>query len=445
MSERWDQAAVLALAPDASSQRSARSVASPRLWLVTGFAEPNALWGECPGSAAAGGPGQSSAAAPYRTVVDLSGPAYRCSCPSRKIPCKHALGVLLLWSQGQVPDGPPPGWAAAWLSSRAERATRAGTAKGTEPADPAAAERRAEQRAGRVAAGMAELDQWLRDQVRQGLAATPRAGYRHWDTIAARMVDAQASGLAERLRSLASVPHSGAGWESRLLEEYAMLRLLATAYRRHAELPPALTDTVRSRIGFTVRQADVLADGEHVADRWQVLARRDLETERIRTRRTWLRGIDTGRYALILTFAASGESFDASLTVGTEAALELAFYPGALPLRALVVTSADARPGKPPSGGSVTDLLAGWARVLSRDPWLESWPAVLSDVTPVRAPVPSLAGPDGDMLPLHAGASDHWPLFALSGGAPLTLAAEWTPRGLWPLTAWDEAGQVVAL
>jgi hypothetical protein len=412
---------------------------------VTSFAEPGALWGECRGSSAA----------PYRAAVDLSGPAYRCSCPSRKVPCKHALALLLLWSRGDVPAGSPPEWAATWLTTRAHRAARAEDSKTTEPVDPAAAERRAEQRAGRVAAGMDELDQWLRDQVRQGLAATPRAGYLHWDTIAARMVDAQAGGLAERLRSLAAVPHSGAGWESRLLEEYALLRLLATAYRRRAELPPALTGTVRSRIGFTVRRADVLADGEHVADRWQVLARRDLEQERIRTRRTWLRGIDTGRYALILSFAAAGESFDASLTVGTEAALELAFYPGAFPLRALVVTTAaaggpgqfntDARPGKPPDGGTIAGLLSTWAYALSQDPWLESWPVVLSDVTPVRTPSPALADLDGDALPLHPGAADHWPLFALSGGAPLTLAAEWTPRGLWPLTAWDETGLALSL
>src|SRR5581483_10048363 len=97
---------------------------------------------------------------------------------------------------------------------------------------------------------LAELDRWLCDQVRQGLAASQSAGYRHWDGIAARMVDAQAPGLAERLRALASVPHSGPGWEGRLLEEYALLRLLCTAYRRQAELPPALRETVRSRIGF---------------------------------------------------------------------------------------------------------------------------------------------------------------------------------------------------
>jgi len=437
----WDQGRVLALAPDASAQRSARGLTTSGSWPLTGFAEPGALWGEC----------QGSAAAPYRTVVDLSGPAYRCSCPSRKFPCKHALALMLRWADGEVGTGTPPDWAASWLSGRAAKAASATErpaeeSAAPEPADPAAAQRRAEQRAARVAAGLDELDQWLADQVRQGLAATPRSGYRHWDAIAARMVDAQAPGLAERLRSLAAVPHSGAGWESRLLEEYALLRLLATAYRRRASLPAPLNSTVRSRIGFTVRQADVLADGERVCDRWQVLARRDLELERIRTRRTWLSGRASGRWALVISFAAAGESFDGSLRVGTEADLELAFYPGVLPLRALVASSGQAVRGAVPGGVTVTGMLTSWAQALGRDPWLDTWPAVLAAVTPVRIPAPALAGPDGDALPLHPGAADCWPLFAVSGGAPLTVAGEWTPRGLWPLTAWDgEAGLAVRL
>jgi hypothetical protein len=446
VADRWEQERVLALAPDASSRRSAQSLATANSWLTTGSAEPHALWGECRGSAAT----------PYRTVIDLGGPAYKCSCPSRKFPCKHALALLLLWSHGQVGEGAaPPEWAGSWLASRVAKAAGqagAGARAGAEPVDPAAARRRAEQREARVAAGLDELDQWLCDQVRQGLAATPRSGYRHWDTIAARMVDAQASGLAERLRSLAGVPHSGAGWESRLLEEYALLRLLITAYRKRAGLPADLVSTVRSRIGFTVRQADVLAGGERVTDRWHVLARRDLELDRIRTRRTWLRGRESGRFALVLSFAATGESFDSSLTVGTEVPLELAFYPGALPLRALPVTSVSAvtsvgaaAPAARPAGGVVKDMLAAWAQALSQDPWLDSWPVVLTEVTPVRAPVPWLADANGDAVPLHPGAGDCWPLFAVSGGGPLTVAAEWTTRGLWPLTGWDEAGPAVGL
>jgi len=439
VAERWDRERVLALAPDAPAQRTAQSLASGRAWPVTGAAA-GAVWGECRGSAAA----------PYRAVVDLSGPAYRCSCPSRKFPCKHVLALLLLWSEGSVPDDAagPPDWAASWLDARAARTSRAPSGAPAEPKDPRAAARRAEQRETRVASGLAELDRWLCDQARQGLAASQQAGYGHWDDIAARMVDAQAPGLAERLRALASVPHSGAGWDGRLLEEYALLHLLAAAYRRQAGLPPPLRETVRSRIGFSHRQADVLAGalagGQPVRDHWQVLARRDLEQDRIRSRRTWLRGRKTSRDALLLSFAAAGQALDDSLTVGADADADLVFYPGAVPHRAAVLARRDGSDGGPPDGGTIAGLLAGYAAALGADPWLDSWLAVV-EITPARAPVPAVRDADGDALPLHPGAGDCWPLFALSGGRPVTLAGEWTPRGLWPLTAWDETGRAVPL
>ncbi|MET9069159.1 SWIM zinc finger family protein, partial [Streptosporangium sandarakinum] len=89
MTERWNRDQVLALAPDASSQKAAQGVSSPGKWSGAG-ATAGALWGECRGSGSK----------PYLACVDLSEPAYRCSCPSRKFPCKHALGLLLLWSAG---------------------------------------------------------------------------------------------------------------------------------------------------------------------------------------------------------------------------------------------------------------------------------------------------------------------------------------------------------
>src|ERR1700680_2044366 len=109
VAERWDRARVLALAPDAPSQRAAQSLASGRAWPLTGAAEPGPLCGECGGSAAP----------PYRTVVDLAGPAYRCSCPSRKFPCKHALALLLLWAAGDVQEeAAPADYALAWVEAR---------------------------------------------------------------------------------------------------------------------------------------------------------------------------------------------------------------------------------------------------------------------------------------------------------------------------------------
>jgi hypothetical protein len=459
VAERWDRARVLTLAPDAPSQRTAQALASAGSWPLTGAKERDALWGEC----------QGSAATPYRTAVDLSGPAYQCSCPSRKFPCKHALALLLLWADGAVKVAPadPPAWAATWFASRAAaRKVRTGNPtedpnevpNGDPKEDPNGVPRGARgggqpprkqggsggdrsPRENRVTAGLAELDRWLCDQVRQGLAGSQQAGYRHWDDIAARMVDAQAPGLAERLRSLATVPHSGPGWDGRLLEEYALLRLLAVAYGKQADLPPPLRDTVRTRIGFTVRQADVLARGPRIRDRWQVLARRDLDQDRLRSRRTWLYGRTSGRYALVLSFAAAGQSLDGSLTVGTEADAELVFYPAAVPMRALVAVKHDQVRAGAPAGDTVAELLASWAQALGADPWLDSWPAVLA-ATPARSGHPCLLDVNGDALPLHPGAGDCWPLFALSGGSPLTVAGEWSPRGLWPLTAWDETRTV---
>ena len=259
------------------------------------------------------------------------------------------------------------------------------------------------------------------------------------------MVDAQAPGLAERLRALAAVPHSGPGWEAGCWRSTRCSGCSPPPAVIRARLPPPLRDTVRSRVGFTVRQADVLASAAPVRDRWHVLGRRDLDTDRIRTRRTWLRGRRTGRPALVLSFAAVGQPLDDSLAVGTEIDADLAFYPGAVALRALVAASPrhgarrGRRPGPPPPGC--------WPDMPRRSPRTPGWTPGPPCWT---RPRPGFHGPacatrTGDALPLHPGAGDCWPLFALSGGRPLTVAGEWTPRGLWPLTAWDESGRPVPL
>jgi SWIM zinc finger len=449
MVDRWSREQVLALAPDASAQSGAQRVGVPGPWSGTGLqtsGDDAAVWGECRGSGAK----------PYRTCVELSGPAYRCTCPSRKFPCKHVLGLLLLWSEGAVPvAGTLPSWVAEWIEGRREREARSAARRERAsveeaPSDPEAGRRRAEQRERRVAAGLDELDRWLRDQVRHGLAGTQRAGYQHWDAVAARMVDTQAAAVAGVLRRLASVPMSGEGWPGRLLEEYALLRLLTVASRRQAELPERLRETVRSRVGFTVTRERVLA-GAAVRDCWDVLGRRDTQEDRLRVRRVWLRGRATGRMALVLEFAAPGQPLDASLIIDRGVDAELVFYPGAPGLRALVARRHATVPAEVPPGGAVADMLASYAATLAEDPWLDSWPAVLGEVVPARDFGQArdgawwLADPGGEAVLLHQAVGDPWRLVAASGGHPVTVAGEWTPSGLRPLTVWDDEGRMVVL
>src|SRR4051812_11244850 len=83
-----------AQAPDAASLKAGNKLAVRGPWSETGH-DDRSVWGLCRGS------GKT----PYSTAVDLSGPAFRCSCPSRKFPCKHALALLLLWARD--PDAVP--------------------------------------------------------------------------------------------------------------------------------------------------------------------------------------------------------------------------------------------------------------------------------------------------------------------------------------------------
>jgi hypothetical protein len=422
---------VTALAPDAGSLAGARRVSGATAWREAGL-RGEVLWGLCRGS------GKQ----PYQVCVDLAGPAYKCSCPSRKFPCKHALGLLLLWAEGSAlpPDADPPAFVTAWLSARSARAAAPRPAG---PADPAAAQKRVRQRAERVAAGLAELRRWLDDQVQQGLAGAQQAGHQPYDVMAARLVDAQAPTLAAAVRRLGGVAGIGPHWADRLLGGLAMIRLLVAGHDRLESLPPALAATVRSRIGFPIAQEDVLSTPP-VRDHWQVLGQVDSDEGAITTRRTWLLGARTRRSALILSFAAPGQSLVADLLPGTVLDAALCFYPGAAPLRALVRERFGApRPLTAPAGATgLADALAGWASTVAAEPWRTDMPMLLAGVMPSADGF--LTDAAGRSLPLAPGHREPWWLLAAAGGTPATVAGEWGPTGLRPLSAWTGGRHVPA-
>ncbi|MFF9070703.1 SWIM zinc finger family protein [Streptomyces sp. NPDC014872] len=441
---RWTVEQVLALAPDASSRTAGSGLGSSGSWSGSGRDDSGAVWGLCAGSGSE----------PYRTVVDTTGPAYGCSCPSRKFPCKHALGLLLVRAAGEsaLPLGEAPGWAGEWLTARRGRAAEkegeangaaAGRAPAAGPADPEAARRRAERRAERITGGAQELEQRLADLLRGGLAAADQSGYGLWEETAARMVDAQAPGLAARARELGAVPASGPGWPGRLLEECALLHLLDRAWLGIDRLPEPLAATVRTRVGLNVP-----ASGPPVRDRWLVLAQYDTPDGRLVTRRVWLYGRESGRTALLLSFGAAGRSPELSLPVGTTVDAEITPYPGAGRLRAEPGQrfGLPSPAGTPPVGGTTGDAIAAYGGALRHDPWLDSWPTTLREVIPVPS------GPEGwqlvdaagdGALPVAPSARARpglWKLVALSGGAPVTVFGECGHRGFDPLAAWATAG-----
>ncbi|QQC90957.1 SWIM zinc finger family protein [Streptomyces alfalfae] len=441
---RWTADQVLALAPDAPSRKAGSKLGVAGPWSEAGSSSEGTVWGLCKGSGSK----------PYQTIVDIAdsaGPAYKCSCPSRKFPCKHALGLLLLWAgaDGTVPDGEPPAWAGEWLAGRRKRAEdkRSPSLSTAAPADPEAARRRAEKRAERITAGVTELEQRLGDLLRGGTAAAEQAGYGMWEETAARMVDAQAPGLAARVRELGAIPASGPGWPVRLLEECALLHLLVRGWLHRDGLPDGLAATVKSRVGLPAQP-----EGPPLRDDWLVLAQYDTWDGKLTTRRIWLYGTESGRTALLLSYGAAGRAPALSLPVGLLLDAELTGYAGARQLRAELGEqfTAPAPTARRPPGVRTDEAAARYGEALRDDPWLETCPVTLSAVIPARAGETwQLADADGaSALPVAPGSAGAglWRMVALSGGAPLTVFGECGHRGFTPLAAWPRgAGEAVPL
>jgi hypothetical protein len=417
---------VIALAPDASAAAAGRKLGGARSWQNLGRSDA-ALWGECQGSAL------------YQVRIDLADLTVACSCPSRKFPCKHGIGLLLLAaaSPDALPTQSPPNWVTAWLAKRAARAEkRADPPAKTAPtvSTPVKESTRADQRLARVTAGLDTLDLWLSDLIRNGLASVETQPFTFWEQQAARMVDAQAPGIAARLRRMAGIPNASPDWPERLLAELGRLALLMRAFRRLDALAPPLREDVRAAVGWTLKQEEVIERGDTVTDTWHVLGQHVTTEGRLRTQRAWLQGARSGRHALILQFAVGAGQFETTLVPGTTLGAALAFWPSAYPLRALIHERWSVDVLLALSGPDTLPIfLDGVAAAMACQPWLERFPAALRQVTPIPADTGTwhIRDREGNAVPLVKG--EHWLLLALSGGAPVDLFGEWDGETLLPL------------
>lgn len=428
---QWTSEQILALAPDEKSKQAGRGLANRRHWDNLGYSD-RAAWGECRGSGSK----------PYQTRVDLSEPAFKCSCPSRKFPCKHSLGLFLLLAAqpDEFASETPPDWVQAWLEGRDRRSQAKGNASAPSTADPEARAKRTADREARVSAGLQELDLWLRDLMRRGLASVQSQPYQFWDDIAARMVDAKAGAIARQLREMAGIANTGEGWTDRLLQRLARLHLLVSGYRNLDRLPSPLQAEIRTQIGWTQNQDELLSQAPSHRDRWQVVGQRvEAETTGATTltvQRTWLHGDNGGHSALILSFAGGNQPLDTSLVPGMEIDADLVFYPGSYPLRALVKTRHGESEAIVEMSGyaAILDGLDAYAAALGQNPWLQEFPMLLAEVVPVR---------DGEgwaMVDLHEQAlpiapqfDRGWQLLAIAGGRAIAVFGEWNGRDFLPL------------
>lgn len=421
----WNVEQAASLAPDAAGLKAGQKLASASKWQLLGVSDV-ALWGEVKGS------GKN----PYQVAVDWDGPAFKCSCPSRKFPCKHAVALTLVFAQGDVPDGAAvPAWAQEWLAQRKAREEKreSRARKAEEPVDEATAARRAKSsarrdavRRDRIDEGVTELRRWIEDLIRRGLSTAMGEGYRFWDEMAARMVDAQLPGLGQRVRALASSAHRASPGE--LLDALARLHLLLEAHSRLDALPESVRADVSDGLGLPRSKEEVLG-AEGVSGPWRVMSSDTVEEGSLRVRREWFQSVSDGRFALELTFAPAHGGFTVPGRVpGSVCEGELVYYPGSVPERALFRDEPKplVTPEEPPEFGwdAVPRLMAEFADALARNPWVERVPGLLLEVTPRIASGERWLEDSAGRAVRLVEECDGWKLAAVSGGRACRVFGE---------------------
>ena len=420
---------ILSMAPDESSKKSGKELANASKWLKRELSE-RALWGEC----------QGSGKLPYQTQVDLINIAFKCSCPSRKFPCKHGLGLLLLYARDKkiFSSAAEPDWVTGWLDKRGERDEKKSEKKEKEKKiDPAAQAKRQENRLKRVEDGMMELRLWIKDIVRNGLLNIPGKDSSYFETIAKRMVDAQAPGLAAMIRSLQGINLFQEGWQTHFLDQLLRIYLVLEGFPRMSNLSSVLQDELMTLLGFAQSQEEIKVQ-PGVRDDWFVLAKRVDKEENLTTERNWLYGKKSKRYALILQFYVKGQLPEVNLVPGSCVDADLVFFKGANPLRALVKEQFSVSSEAGIDGlKNWTEIAAYASHVHAVNPWMNNLPVIIDNVVPVKANNQWLLKDEqGNGVLIYHGFQNSWKLMALSGGKPLRIFAVGRENIFEPLGAW---------
>jgi hypothetical protein len=444
-----------ALAPDQASLAAARKLLKPALWPTLSEGE-DLTWGEC----------QGSGATPYRVVVSEVDAGYKCTCPSRKFPCKHTLALMWMRADrsAKFTPAPVPEWVKDWLSRRRGTSSAPGKPKDeskpkdkpsirrtetaeTEAVPDAKAEQRAAatrernrlEREAAVLAGLDELDVWLLDQAQHGMVNFVAQAAQSCRTISQRLVDAKSSGLAGRLDALPTrlftLPDRVRPVAA--IRELGQIHLISQAYRRAPDLPELLVADARQAVGWSVTREALLNDSGalRVDAKWRVFAVvSEAQPDRLRRVETWLwRESEIDRApccAVLVEFVPlAGGSATGGYLVGDQIEAELCFYRSTVPLRAQIATLKN---GATQAGAALAPLtetlsvsLSKYEQALATLPWLNTFPLAFRSATLRRTENQLFLHDDENGLSLPLASSQ------ASEALPLASAGRIVGIGLW--------------
>lgn len=370
------------LSPNPAAFNAGKALSIISKWTTLAKNE-RVVWGEI----------QGSGKKPYQTQIDLNSIAFKCNCPSRQFPCKHNIGLMLLFSskpnEFKLIDEEPE-WVKSWINKRQTKASKPEpddrTSEEQEKLDKSKEKTQIE-RFSSVQAGVIELELWLKDLIRIGILELPNKPTVEYSRIAARMVDAKAPGLASWVRMLGNLNFNNSNeWQSEALTIISKLFLLINTFKNYDNLTPLWQTTIKNLVGWNQSPKELIAstETETVKDKWLVAGQiTESNDDEITTQRNYLIGCESNRSALILYFATKFSSIETPLLPGSIINAELAFFPSVLPHRAVIKMTRSVEnqlESQPSTLNSWQEVYEKKAEQQLRNPWSPETFVIINDL-----------------------------------------------------------------
>ena len=315
------------IAPDTASIKAATKVFNKTKWEVK--KSDRAIWAAI----------QGSGKKPYLVQIDINDLAFKCSCPSRKFPCKHGLALAYYIAANgfdNISHTSEAIWVKEWIDKRTNKAiTKAAKAK--KVIDPKKQKKKSENKWANAKKSIEQVELWLKDLMKLGILDFPNKEQTYWAKLAKRMVDAKMPGINTYFNILANVNYQS-NWEHIVLKIINKIHLLVQAIKNHSNLEADFKQELELLLGWNISKADLLANEktEIFDDVWMIVKVDTNTTENLDSRKVHLYGVQTNRWAYILEFAFGNTYFKDRYAEGTLMQAKLAFYPGIQKTRAFV-------------------------------------------------------------------------------------------------------------
>lgn len=426
----WTRRQLLGLSSDVITVKATTRLIDPIKWELLGQSE-TFIWGHY----------SRQSLPPHKIFIRMADLTGECSCTATKHPCKFLIALLVL--NAMQPDlftfEKTPDWVNETVASRVD-------AKNSKPPKPV--------NLTQIKAGMAEFGRWLRDQVRQGVANFAERKAADLETMANRLIDAHAIPIANELRTLGKTitPHKGNppdDWPEILLKGLGRFYLLVQAWDRFDQLSPAeQNDLIQATVFISGRarlNIEPALTAETVEDQWVVLGRRTDGINRKWSRRVWLYGSKSKRFALLEDEVSGRHKFLSHLVTGVVYSGSIQFEAGTTRFAGKFLSVGDdesrtnlapkrivvSRPRRPlheiTQSASFSEIEKEYVQALTQNPWLPVWPVYLNAVRlnyDKQVNQWLVLDGQGHSIPVQNGKDNGWYLLAGSQGRPIDLFGE---------------------